>query len=63
MLCFRLNTARDRKLLRISCLKHKTNDWVRGKINFLVIIIINPLTARVVEAPQVILQQVFSIFP
>ena len=25
-----------RKLLRISCLEHKTNDWVRSKINFLV---------------------------
>ena len=25
-----------RKLLYISCLEHKTNDWVRSKINFLV---------------------------
>ena len=25
-----------RKLRRISCLEHETNDWVRGKINFLV---------------------------
>ena len=25
-----------RKLLRISDLGHETNDWVRGKINFLV---------------------------
>ena len=25
-----------RKLLRISYLEHKTNDWVRNKINFLV---------------------------
>ena len=25
-----------RKLLRISYLEHKTNDWVRSKINFLV---------------------------
>ena len=30
---------------------------------FLIIIIINPLTARVVGAPQMILQPVFSIFP
>ena len=29
----------------------------------IIIIIINPLTARVVEAPQMILQPVFSIFP
>ena len=27
-----------RKLLRISCLKHKTNDWVQSKINSLVVI-------------------------
>ena len=27
-------TKRLRKLLRISCLEHKTNDRVRGKINF-----------------------------
>ena len=25
-----------RKLLRISCLEHKTKDWVRKKINFFV---------------------------
>ena len=25
-----------RKLLRISYLEHKINDWLRGKINFLV---------------------------
>ena len=25
-----------RKLLLISCLEHKTNDWLRSKINFLV---------------------------
>ena len=29
----------------------------------IIIIIINPLTARVVGAPQMILQPVFSIFP
>ena len=34
---------------------------IRG--NVAVIIIINPLTARVVGAPQMILQPVFSIFP
>ena len=28
-------TKCPRKLLRISYLKHKTNDWVRSKINFL----------------------------
>ena len=32
-------------------------------IIIIIIIIINPLTARVVGAPQVILQPVFSIFP
>ena len=30
---------------------------------FIIIIIINPLTAKVVGAPQIILQPVFSIFP
>ena len=25
-----------RKLLRISCLEHRTNDWVQSNINFLV---------------------------
>ena len=34
-----------------------------GKEYWLVIIIINPLTARVVGAPQMILQPVFSLFP
>ena len=29
-------TKCPRKLLRISYLEHKTNDWVRSKINFLV---------------------------
>ena len=28
-------TKCTRKLLRISCLEYKTNDWVRSKINFL----------------------------
>ena len=32
-------------------------------IIIIIIIIINPLTARVVGAPQMILQPVFSIFP
>ena len=32
-------------------------------IVIIIIIIINPLTARVVGAPQIILQPVFSIFP
>ena len=32
-------------------------------VNSCIIIIINPLTARVVGAPQMILQPVFSIFP
>ena len=35
---------------------------VRG-LGFIIIIIINPLTARVVGAPQMILQPVVSIFP
>ena len=35
----------------------------KGESNTFIIIIINPLTARVVGAPQIILQPVFSIFP
>ena len=31
--------------------------------NIIIIIIINPLTARVVGAPQMILRTIFSIFP
>ena len=31
----RLCTMRLRKLFRISCWKHETNEWVRSKINFL----------------------------
>ena len=39
--------------------------WLPGYfvLAFIIIIIINPLTARVVGAPQMILQPVFSIFP
>ena len=33
------------------------------KMVIIIVIIINPLTARVVRAPQIILQPVFSIFP
>ena len=29
-------TKCTRKLLRITYLEHKTNDWMRSKINFLV---------------------------
>ena len=35
----------------------------RPHLLIIIIIIINPLTARVVGAPQMILQPVFSIFP
>ena len=48
---------------------HTTSRWsVSGNINccygsHFIIIITNPLTARVVGAPQMVLQQVFSIFP
>ena len=31
-----LETKFKRKLLRISYLEHKTNDWVRSNINFIV---------------------------
>ena len=34
-----------------------------GMFRFIIIIIVNPLTARAVGAPQMILQPVFSIFP
>ena len=46
-------------------LKHKTKDALSQMYvdMQLIIIIINPLTARVVGAPQMILQPVFSIFP
>ena len=41
-----------------------TEDTDRGiYIIIIIIIIINPLTARVVWAPQMIFQPVFSIFP
>ena len=32
----KIKTAKDSKLLRISRLEHKTNDWVRSKISSLV---------------------------
>ena len=41
--------------------KRTTSLWEKERESF--IIIINPLTARVVGAPQMILQPVFSIFP
>ena len=34
-----------------------------GKSVFIIVIVISPLTARFVGAPQMILQPVFSIFP
>ena len=40
-----------------------TNLIFADDIDGFIIIIINPLTARVVGAPQMILQPVFSIFP
>ena len=46
------------KVQMFSCYKKHT-----GKLRQRIIIIINPLTARVVGAPQIILQPVFSIFP
>ena len=36
---------------------------MQTNIQIIIIVIINPLTARVVGAPQMILQPVFSIFP
>ena len=43
---------------------HQTSSKNTSMFEILVIIIItNPLTARVVRAPQMILQPVFSIFP
>ena len=41
----------------------KHNDLFRCCWHIIIIIIINPLTAKVVGAPQMILEQVFSIFP
>ena len=42
----------------------ETNMYVSPKCKAdIIIIIINPLTARIVGAPQMILQPVFSIFP
>ena len=47
-----------------SCLLDLGTDFLVGNMVFvIIIIIINPLTARVVGAPQMILQPVFSIFP
>ena len=49
--------------------KHLPSQFIRVVLNFMVpgiiiiIIIIYPLTARVVWTPQMILQPVFSIFP
>ena len=40
-----------------------TTVWAALVWVIIIIIFINPLTARVVEAPQMILQPVFSIFP
>ena len=67
-----------RKIQHISYKDHVTNEEVRAKIQqaigphedlmivkrrkLIIIIIINPLTARVVGASQMILQPVFSIF-
>ena len=45
----------------------RLNGWsacgVITYMSIIIIIIINPLTVRVVGAPQMILQPVFSIFP
>ena len=45
------------------CLKKEGRNWRENQWPIIIIIIINPLTARVVGAPQMILQPVFSIFP
>ena len=37
--------------------------YINDNVEIIIIIIINPLTARVLGAPQMILQPVFSIFP
>ena len=42
---------------------HMTGFGKEDRFHTPIIIIINPLTARVVGAPQMILQPVFSIFP
>ena len=53
-------------VVRLSCHAAKSvfgaSVWSVGVSMFIIIIIINPLTARVVGAPQIILQPVFSIF-
>ena len=45
------------------CGWRRANDGQLAHRSHLIIISINPLTARVVGAPQMILQPVFSIFP
>ena len=53
-----LNTSCQRGLDILRVARH----WP-GSRSYIIIIIINPLTARVVGSPQMILQPVFSIFP
>ena len=50
------------KMQRLSSLLWGTSISHSSQVHSFIIIIINPLTARVVGAPQMILQPVFSIF-
>ena len=49
--------------LNVLCSHEKNQSDIQHNLHHIIIIIINPLTARVVRAPQMILQPVFSIFP
>ena len=46
-----------------TCLWRRMSQTFAGLIIIIIIIMINPLTARVVGAPQMTLQPVFTIFP
>ena len=46
-----------------SCARHLILFFGTRAVDILLLIIMNPLTARVVGAPQMILQPVFSTFP
>ena len=49
-------------ILRLDSDKDGVEDTLK-EVLIIIIIIINPLTARIVGAPQMILQPVLSIFP
>ena len=55
--CSKINFLVDLQGPLQAAVKKRKLTW------FIIIIIISPLTARVVGAPQMILQPVFSIFP